>query len=197
MDFRVDLDTFRGPLDLLLYLVRKHEVDIENVPVALITEQYLQYLEVLEDLDVDDVGDFIEMASTLLEIKSRMVLPSGGEETEELDDARDDADIGVIILTGEGDKAFCSGGDQSVREQGGYAGDDGVPRLNVLDLQRQIRTLPKPVVLSGQTVQPLGDVEREYILAVLKHNDGNRTRTAKQLRIGSATLYRKLKSYGL
>jgi segregation and condensation protein A len=90
MDFRVDLDTFRGPLDLLLYLVRKHEVDIENIPVALITEQYLQYLEVLEDLDVDDVGDFIEMASTLLEIKSRMVLPSGGEETEELDDARDE-----------------------------------------------------------------------------------------------------------
>lgn len=90
MDFRVDLETFRGPLDLLLYLVRKHEVDIEDIPIALITEQYVGYLEVLEQLDVDDVGDFIEMASTLLEIKSRMVLPSGGEETEALDDARDE-----------------------------------------------------------------------------------------------------------
>jgi len=60
--------------------------------------------------------------------------------------ARDDADIGVIILTGEGDKAFCSGGDQNVRGEGGYVGSDGVARLNVLDLQRQIRTLPKPVV---------------------------------------------------
>jgi len=61
-------------------------------------------------------------------------------------DARDDASIGVVILTGEGREAFCSGGDQRVRGKGGYVGSDGVPRLNVLDLQRQIRTLPKPVV---------------------------------------------------
>jgi len=61
-------------------------------------------------------------------------------------DARDDADIGVVILTGAGDQAFCSGGDQRVRGEGGYVGADGVPRLNVLDLQRQIRTLPKPVI---------------------------------------------------
>jgi naphthoate synthase len=61
-------------------------------------------------------------------------------------DARDDAGVGVVILTGEGPDAFCSGGDQRVRGEGGYVGDDGVPRLNVLDLQRQIRTLPKPVI---------------------------------------------------
>ncbi len=61
-------------------------------------------------------------------------------------DARDDPDIGVVVLTGEGREAFCSGGDQRVRGKGGYVGSDGVPRLNVLDLQRQIRTLPKPVV---------------------------------------------------
>ncbi len=61
-------------------------------------------------------------------------------------DARDDASIGVIILTGAGKEAFCSGGDQKVRGEGGYIGDDGVPRLNVLDLQRQIRTCPKPVI---------------------------------------------------
>ncbi|HKI95608.1 MAG TPA: 1,4-dihydroxy-2-naphthoyl-CoA synthase [Gemmatimonadales bacterium] len=60
--------------------------------------------------------------------------------------ARDDADIGVVILTGEGPDAFCSGGDQKVRGEAGYVGDDGVPRLNVLDLQRQIRSLPKPVI---------------------------------------------------
>ena len=62
------------------------------------------------------------------------------------DVARDDGDVGVVILTGEGDQAFCSGGDQRVRGEGGYVGSDGVPRLNVLDLQRQIRALPKPVV---------------------------------------------------
>ena len=61
-------------------------------------------------------------------------------------DARDDQSIGVVILTGKGDKAFCSGGDQSVRGTGGYVGTDQVPRLNVLDLQTQIRKLPKPVI---------------------------------------------------
>src|SRR5579872_2771825 len=60
--------------------------------------------------------------------------------------AREDRDVGVILLTGAGEKAFCSGGDQRVRGEAGYVGDDGVPRLNVLDLQRQIRTLPKPVI---------------------------------------------------
>jgi naphthoate synthase len=61
-------------------------------------------------------------------------------------DARDDPAIGVVILTGQGRDAFCSGGDQRVRGKGGYVDGEGVPRLNVLDLQRQIRTLPKPVV---------------------------------------------------
>ena len=60
--------------------------------------------------------------------------------------ARDNADVGVIVLTGEGEKAFCSGGDQSVRGHGGYVGEDEIPRLNVLDLQRLIRVIPKPVV---------------------------------------------------
>lgn len=61
-------------------------------------------------------------------------------------DARDDSSVGVIILTGAGDKAFCSGGDQTVRGHGGYVGTDEIPRLNVLDLQRLIRTIPKPVI---------------------------------------------------
>jgi naphthoate synthase len=60
--------------------------------------------------------------------------------------AREDRSVGVVILTGAGSEAFCSGGDQRVRGEGGYVGDDGVPRLNALDLQRQIRLLPKPVI---------------------------------------------------
>jgi naphthoate synthase len=63
-----------------------------------------------------------------------------------LADARDDAEVGVIILTGKGEKAFCSGGDQRVRGEAGYVDDSGVHRLNVLDFQRQIRTCPKPVI---------------------------------------------------
>jgi naphthoate synthase len=68
------------------------------------------------------------------------------EMSEAMELARQNPKVGVIILTGEGGKAFCSGGDQSVRGDGGYVGKDTVPRLNVLDLQRQIRTIPKPVV---------------------------------------------------
>jgi naphthoate synthase len=72
------------------------------------------------------------------------------ETVQEMQDAfaicREDPNIGVVILTGEGKDAFCSGGDQRVRGKEGYVGGDGVPRLNVLDLQRQIRALPKPVV---------------------------------------------------
>lgn len=68
----------------------------------------------------------------------------------EMEDAfvrvREDRDVGVVILTGAGTEAFCSGGDQRVRGEGGYVGEDGVPRLNALDLQRQIRLLPKPVI---------------------------------------------------
>jgi naphthoate synthase len=68
------------------------------------------------------------------------------EMMEALNDARDDHSVGVVILTGEGDKAFCSGGDQKIRGEAGYKDEQGIHRLNVLDFQRQIRTCPKPVV---------------------------------------------------
>jgi segregation and condensation protein A len=90
MHFRVDLDIFRGPLDLLLYLVRKHELDIANIAIAHITEQFVRHIEVLEKLDVNAVGDFIEMAGILIEIKSRMVLPHSEEQEESIDDPRDE-----------------------------------------------------------------------------------------------------------
>jgi naphthoate synthase len=68
------------------------------------------------------------------------------ELIDAMDEAREDPEVGVVILTGAGDEAFCSGGDQRVRGKAGYVGDDQVPRLNVLDLQKRIRALPKPVV---------------------------------------------------
>lgn len=82
--FRVDLQIFRGPLDLLLFLVKRHELEIADIPIALITEQYMSYLDILEQLDVNAVGEFLEMASTLVEIKSRLVLPRVAEESEEI-----------------------------------------------------------------------------------------------------------------
>jgi naphthoate synthase len=68
------------------------------------------------------------------------------EMKDALEEARENPKIGVIILTGEGPDAFCSGGDQKVRGHAGYVGDDGVPRLNILDVQKQIRSMPKPVI---------------------------------------------------
>lgn len=68
------------------------------------------------------------------------------EMSDAMNICREDSSIGVVVLTGAGEKAFCSGGDQSVRGHGGYVGSDTVPRLNVLDLQKQIRSIPKPVI---------------------------------------------------
>jgi len=89
-DFRIDLDSFKGPMDLLLYLVRKHELDITDIPVAVVLEQYLAFLEILEQLDINAVGDFLELASTLTEIKSRLVLPAVLEPEEEIEDPREE-----------------------------------------------------------------------------------------------------------
>jgi segregation and condensation protein A len=85
-DYRVNLDIFAGPLDLLLYLVRKEEVDIYDIPLAKITDQYLQYVDIIKQFDIDLAGDFLVMAATLMEIKSAMLLPreepeQAGQET--------------------------------------------------------------------------------------------------------------------
>jgi segregation and condensation protein A len=79
-DYRVNLEVFAGPLDLLLYLVRRDEIDIYDIPIAHITEQYIKYIEMLKQLDIELAGDFLVMAATLMEIKSAMLLPSGESE---------------------------------------------------------------------------------------------------------------------
>jgi len=81
------LEGFEGPLDLLLHLIQKNELDILNIPISLITEQYLEYLQLMKVLNLDLAGEYLLMASTLLHIKSRMLLPksSEGEEEEEED----------------------------------------------------------------------------------------------------------------
>jgi segregation and condensation protein A len=82
MDYRVDLPDFQGPLDLLLYLVKKNEVDILDIPIAKVATQFQEYLAVLHVADVEIAGDFLVMASTLMEIKSRMLLPQSAPTTE-------------------------------------------------------------------------------------------------------------------
>ena len=90
--YQVKLDAFEGPLDLLLHLIRKNELNIYDIPIAVITEQYLEYVELLQELDLDVAGEFVVMASTLIHIKSRMLLPRPDplqEDTEPLEDPRD------------------------------------------------------------------------------------------------------------
>jgi len=84
--YRVQLDEiFEGPMDLLVHLIRKNELDIYDIPIALITEQYLQYLEWMQAMNIDFAGDFLLMASTLTQLKSRMLLPVHEGEDEEED----------------------------------------------------------------------------------------------------------------
>jgi segregation and condensation protein A len=71
----VKLETFEGPLDLLIHLIRKHEVNIYDIPIATITEQYMEYVELMQELNLDVAGEFLVMASTLIHIKSKMLLP--------------------------------------------------------------------------------------------------------------------------
>lgn len=89
MDLSVKLEIYEGPLDLLLHLIKKNEVDIYDIPVALITTQYLQYLESMTSLNIELAGEFLLMAATLTQIKSKMLLPISSDETEaEEDDPR-------------------------------------------------------------------------------------------------------------
>src|SRR5881275_430469 len=87
-DYQVVLDTFRGPLDLLLYLVKRDEVDILDIPIARVAEQFKNYLDVLTLIDVERAGDFLVMASTLMEIKSKLLLPRQAEEEKPEEDPR-------------------------------------------------------------------------------------------------------------
>jgi len=87
--YHVEIEAFEGPLDLLLHLIREHEIDIYDIPIAEITQQYLEYLEFMETLDLELAGEFLEMAATLIRIKVRMLLPPPIEEGEAEEDPRE------------------------------------------------------------------------------------------------------------
>ncbi|MCX5693497.1 MAG: segregation/condensation protein A [Candidatus Omnitrophica bacterium] len=92
MSYKVKLDVFEGPLDLLLYLIKKNEIDIYDIPIATITEQYLEYLELMRMLDLNIAGEFLVIAATLIHIKSKMLLPPDEKELfpEEEEDPREE-----------------------------------------------------------------------------------------------------------
>ncbi|TWT92296.1 segregation and condensation protein A [Neorhodopirellula pilleata] len=83
MNFRIDLPIYRGPIDLLLYLVRRQELSLSEISLAKLVNQYIEYLDLLEELDLGEVGDFVDLAATLVEMKSQSVLPKIEDEDEE------------------------------------------------------------------------------------------------------------------
>lgn len=93
-DYRVELDAYAGPLDLLLYLVKRHEIDLQDIPIAQLAEQYLEHLKVIESIDVDRAGEFLVMAATLVEIKSQMLIPRVAASVED-DEAGESEDMTV------------------------------------------------------------------------------------------------------
>ncbi len=160
MTFRIDLDIFRGPLDLLLYLVRKHELEIVDIPIATITDQFLAHLGVIEQLDVNAVGDFLEMASTLIEIKSRMVLPRGGEEEEVVEDARRDLVRRLLEYKQFKDAA-------SILEERSRAWQERFPRMtNELHRGRDLADEPIQELELWDLVSAFGRIIRDYHVAV-------------------------------
>jgi segregation and condensation protein A len=84
--YPVKLQNFEGPLDLLLHLIKKHEVNIYDIPIALVTQQYLDYIDVMQELNLDVAGEFLVMAATLIHIKSRMLLPRPDPAQEDPDE---------------------------------------------------------------------------------------------------------------
>src|SRR4030067_2142006 len=87
--YNIKLAIFEGPLDLLLHLIKKNEVDIYDIPIAVITEQYLEYIDIIKEMNLDFAGEFLVMAATLVHIKSKMLLPFDEEAVPEEDESID------------------------------------------------------------------------------------------------------------
>lgn len=140
--FHIALDFFDGPLDLLLFLVQKHELNILNIPVAKILDQYLDCIRALEILDIDSVGEFIVVASTLIEIKSFQVLPQEEEVETELEESRNNLVTELLAY-----KKFCE--NAGLLEERGRLWQRRYPRL-ANDFQPKNRNLVE---------EPIHDVE--------------------------------------
>ncbi len=109
-------------------------------------ESIKSYTDIKYERGLDDAVNIVKITINRPEVRNAFRPQTVLELKDAFELAREDAEAGVIILTGEGEKAFCSGGDQKIRGDQGYVGGDGVPRLNILDVQKQIRYMPKPVI---------------------------------------------------
>ncbi len=127
MSYRVKLEIFEGPLDLLLHLIKKEELDVYDIPVARITDEYLKYLSLLETMNLDVAGEYLVMAATLTHIKSRMLLPPSEDDIEEPDeDPRADL-VQQLVEYQRYREAAVALGDRAVLSRDVFRRDPAVP----------------------------------------------------------------------
>ena len=165
-DYQVDLAVFHGPLDLLLYLIKKEEVDIYDIPIAKITKQYLKYVEMMTSLDLEIAGEFILMAATLIRIKTRLLLPREADNEEE-DDPREELIMALIEY-----KKYKEAGDilrdKALLEEQNYVPVSPVTKIDGKVELQQVTTLFDLVgafqeVMTAKKEETFHDVENEEI----------------------------------
>lgn len=188
MAYLVDIEAFHGPLDLLLFLIEKNELDVYDIPIAFITDQYLQYLQATGEFDLENMGEFLIMATYLLNLKSRLLLPqSNNSATEDIEDVIDPREELVQKLldykrykeagmqlqqreTGVSERIFY-------REVGSEPGRDEELIVDLSSLIRAYRTVMRRLpVAEPEAVIPEGDVNVNdkmiQIMSLLADNDG-------------------------
>jgi len=186
MGYRVKLDIFEGPFDLLLYLIRKHEVDIYDIPIHDITEQFLEYLELMKILDLEIAGEFIEMVAILMNIKARMLLPKPvfGDD-EDVEDPRTELVARLIEYKKFKEAAMVMSDHEEerrmiysrkyfppVREKKEISPEEYLQNVTLFDLllafKRALDNMPKVTYHEVRRIEITIEEQREFILNTLQ-----------------------------
>ncbi len=183
--YEIKLDVFEGPLDLLLYLIRKNEVDIYDIPIALITKQYMEYIDVMKALNLDLAGEYLLLAATLTHIKSRMLLPSVEEGEDEEEDPRKDlvrqlleyerfkeAALGLSNMNILGRNVFTRDrtvgediseeGEQPLREIGIFELVEAFRRVSFINIQKDIMEIDVEKISLSERINDIVDVLERF-----------------------------------
>ena len=185
--YKIKLQVFEGPLDLLLFFIRRDEIDIYDIPISKITKEFVEYLEFLKELDLESAGDFILMASTLMQIKVKMLLPKEIDEKGEEIDPR--ADLVKALLEYKRFKemtdelSFFESSQRKLNYRGNYAHDarEEAPEIDLLlknvtiyDLikafKKALMERPREAVHEIERINVSIEQQIEFILNLLKDN---------------------------
>lgn len=170
-EYRIDLDNFAGPMDLLLHLIRKEEVDVQDIPIGNILDQYMEYVEVLKTVNLDEAGDFLVMATTLMVIKSKLLLPVDVVDlAEELDpryelvqqllEYKRIKENSQLLEQRSVDQAHRVGRPESARAEPLLEEDKSIDDIQVWDLYKQFNRILKETVVNPDADRVIRGHER-------------------------------------